>query len=179
MGRADRATACDPSRLHTEVGKSAADGDVNNCSQTGVNGRRPRPRRPARQSSPPRPRDQGRSRSAAPDPLLNPAGAGSWARRPLARVHVAGSSAWNSGMPGRDLTVDGARLRAGGTGAGAGGRQARIGRPENAQNFRTRGLARAAVARRLGEQRAVHGNPHRRARASHLPQRKERRRARA
>jgi phosphoenolpyruvate synthase/pyruvate phosphate dikinase len=55
-------------------------------------------------------------------------------------VHAAGSSAWNSGMPGRDLTVGGARLRAGGTGAGAGGRQARIGRPENAQNLRTRVL---------------------------------------
>jgi len=57
---------------------------------------------------------------------------------------VAGSSAWNSGMPGRDLTVDGARLRAGGTGAGAGGRQARIGRPENAQNLWTRVLAAVA-----------------------------------
>ena len=40
-------------------------------------------------------------------------------------------------MPGRDLTVDAARPRAGGTGAGAGGRQARIGHPENPQNLRT------------------------------------------
>jgi hypothetical protein len=44
-------------------------------------------------------------------------------------------------MPGRDLTVDGCRRRAGGTGAGAGGSQARIGRPENARNFLTRALA--------------------------------------
>ena len=61
--------------------------------------------------------------------------AATWTQQPL--VHPAGSSGEFSGMPGRDLTVDGARVRAGGTGAGAGDRQARIGRPENPQNLRT------------------------------------------
>src|SRR3954471_11071238 len=58
-------------------------------------------------------------------------------------------------MPGRDLTVDGARLRAGGTGAGTSGRQARIGRPENAQNLRPRVLVLGAraVALARGERR--------------------------